>query len=200
MREKFPAGITGGFAAISHKKRQAERNQIMEKSAKYIILKGVAVMLFVAIAGFFLFNGFSRYPYEKAELEDAFRARAEEVGIEGHGAEELISAEYANSVTFLMRTEDGERVCASYACSMFSGKYKEINFYSGVNGVLALDEMTYTISDGAMSYDVTISFGEQLSITPSDTAMPILYVKLILICVVLMIFFGAKMFLNGRKR
>lgn len=172
----------------------------MEKSAKWIIFKGVAVMLVVAIAGFFLFNGFSPYPYDYAELEDVFRVRAEEVGIEGHGAEELISAEYANSVTFLMRTEDGERVCGSYACSMFTGKYKEINFYAGVNGVLALDEMTYTVSDGAMSYDLTISFGEELSITPRDTAMPILYIKLILICVALMIFFGAKMFLQGRKR
>lgn len=84
--------------------------------------------------------------------------------------------------------------------SMFTGKYKEINFYAGVNGVLALDEMTYTVSDGAMSYDLTISFGEQLSITPRDTAMPILYIKLSLICVALMLFFGAKMFLQGRKR
>ncbi len=171
----------------------------MEKSAKYIIIKGVAVMLIVAVAGFFLFNGFGRHPYAYEELEDTFRARAAEMGVVGQGEEELVSAEYGNSVTFLMRVEDGERACATYARSLFFDKYKEIKFYSGVNGVLAVDEITYPVSDGAMSYDLTMHFGEELEITPGGQVLPIMYVKLIGVCFLMMLVFGGRMFL-GRRR
>ena len=55
----------------------------MEKSGKRIIIKGVIVMVVVALAGFFLFNGFGRHPYTYDELESVFRARAEKYNIFG---------------------------------------------------------------------------------------------------------------------
>ena len=171
----------------------------MEKSAKFIIIKGIVVMLIVAVAGFFLFNGFGKHPYTYEELEGAFRQKAAEMGVVGQGEEEMISAEYGNSVTYLMRVEDGERACATYARSLFFDKYKEIKFYAGVNGVLAVEEITYPVSDGAMSYDLTMRFGEELEIVPGTQVMPIMYVKLIGVCFIMMVIFGSKLFF-GRRR
>ena len=111
----------------------------MEKSAKWIIFKGVAVMVIVALAGFLLFNGFGRHPYTADELESVFRAKAMEQNIISAPDEQvtMVSKEYGNSIIFAMQTEDGERACASYGRSMFFDKYKELDIYAGVNGVLA---------------------------------------------------------------
>lgn len=172
----------------------------MEKSAKRIIIKGVASMIFVALAGFFLFNGFGKHPYTFEELESVFRAKAAEQNVVGYGEEQLKSAEYGNSITFVMQTEDGERACATYARSMFFNKYKEINFYSGVNGVLALDEMTYQVSDGVIGYEVTVQFGEEVGIDLSDEVQPVMYMKFMSVCILAMGVFGVKIFLNRRSR
>lgn len=171
----------------------------MEKSAKFIIIKGVIVMVVVALAGFFLLNGFGKRPYTSAEIEGAFRARAAEQGVVGQGEELFASATYGNSTTFVIQTEDGERACGTYGRSMFYDKYKELQFYAGVNGVLALDEMTYHVSDGVIGYDVTIGFGDDVSITPGDEVQPVMYIKVMIVSLAMMGIFGAKIFL-GRRR
>ena len=101
----------------------------MEKSAKFIIIKGIVVMVVLAVAGFFLFNGFGRHPYTYDELESAFRAKAAERNVVGHGKEQLVYEEYGNSITFVLQTEDGEKACATYGRSMFFDKYKEIKYW-----------------------------------------------------------------------
>ena len=50
----------------------------MQKSAKFIIIKGVVTMLVVALAGFILFNGIGRHPYTYDELESVFIEKAAE--------------------------------------------------------------------------------------------------------------------------
>ena len=70
--------------------------------------------------------------------------------------------------------------------------------YSGVNGVLALDEMTYHVNDCAMSYELTMEFGDELQIVPGDKVMPVMYVKFIGICFVSMAVFGSKAFFRKR--
>ncbi len=171
----------------------------MEKSTKFIIIKGVVVMLLVALAGFLLFNGFGRHPYTYDELESVFRAKAAEYNVEGHGGEQLVFEEYGNSITFVMQTEDGERACGTYARSVFFNKFKEINFYSGANGVLALDEMTYSVRDGVIGYEATVQFGDEVGIKLSEEVEPVMYMKFMSICILAMGVFGVKIFLNKRK-
>lgn len=171
----------------------------MEKSAKRIVLKGILVMIVVAVAGFFLFNGFGRHPYTYDELEDAFLAKAAEQNVVGHGEEMLVSDTYGNSVTFVLQTEDGERACGTYGRSMFFDKYKEIAFYAGANGVLALDEMTYKVSDGVIAYEATAQFGDEVGIEFSDEVSPIMYMKFMGICVLAMGVFGIRIFVARKK-
>ncbi|MGN0135250.1 hypothetical protein [Anaerotignum sp.] len=173
----------------------------MEKSAKRIIIKGAAVMVIVALAGFFLFNGFSRHPYTVDELEGVFRAKAAEQQILSAPDEQvtLVSKEYGNSITFAMQTKEGERACATYGRSVFFDKYKELDFYSGVNGVLALDDITYTVSDGAVAYEATVHFGEEVDISFGDEVRPILYIKFMAVCLAAMGIFGCRIFMAGRK-
>lgn len=173
----------------------------MEKSAKWIIFKGLAVMVIVALAGFFLFNGFGRHPYTAYELEDVFRAKAVEQNIIAAPDEKvtMVSAEYGNSITFVMQTEDGERACATYGRSLFFDKYKELKFYAGANGVLALDEMNYMVSDGAIAYETTVHFGDDVDISFSDEVRPIMYIKFMAVCLAAMGIFGCRIFMAGRK-
>ena len=170
----------------------------MEKSAKFIIIKGIVVMVVLAVAGFFLFNGFGRHPYTYDELESTFRAKAAEQNEVGNGKEQLVYEGYGNSITFVLQTEDGERACATYGRSMFFDKYKEIKFYAGANGVLALDEMTYTVNDGVIGYDVTARFGDEVSIDLSDEVRPMMYIKFMAVCLMAMGIFGVKIFLGRR--
>lgn len=173
----------------------------MEKSAKWIFLKGAVVMVIVALAGFLLFNGFGRHPYTADELEGVFRAKAMEQNIISAADEKvsMASAEYGNSVTFVMQTEDGERACATYGRSMFFNKYKELVFYAGVNGVLALDEMTYTVSDGVIAYEATVHFDHGVDISFSDEVKPVMYLKFMVVCLAAMGIFGCRIFMAGRK-
>lgn len=170
----------------------------MQKSAKFIVIKGVLVMIVVALAGFFLFNGFGRHPYTYDDLESVFRAKAAEQNVVGRGGEQLVSEEYGNSITFVMQTENGERACATYGRSMFFDKYKELRFYAGANGVLALDEMTYDVSDGVIGYEVTALFGDEVGLDLSDEVRPVMYIKFMAVCVLAMGVFGMKIFLNRR--
>ena len=172
----------------------------MQKSAKFIIIKGVATMIIVALAGFVLFNGIGRHPYTYDELQDVFVAKAAEYNVKANGQEQLVSEEYGNSITFVMQTEDGERACATYGRSPFFNKFKEINFYSGVNGVLALDEMTYTVNDGVIGYEVTAQFGDEVGIELSEEVKPMMYIKFMAICILAMGVFGIKIFLNKWNR
>ena len=175
-----------------------KRGENMQRSAKFIVIKGIFVMIVVALAGFFLFNGFGRHPYTYDELESVFRAKAAEQNVVGRGGEQLVSEEYGNSITFVMQTEDGERACATYGRSMFFDKYKELRFYAGVNGVLALDEMTYDVSDGVIGYEVTALFGDKVGLDLSDEVRPVMYIKFMAVCVLAMGVFGVKIFLNRR--
>jgi len=172
----------------------------MQKSAKFIIIKGVVTMILVALAGFVLFNGIGRHPYTYDELESVFKAKAAGQNVVANGKEQLEFEEYGNSVTFIMQTEDGERACATYGRSPFFAKYKELNFYSGANGVLALDEMTYLVNDGVISYDATMHFGDNVDIELSEEVKPVMYTKLMAVCILSMGVFGIKMFLDRRRR
>lgn len=170
----------------------------MEKSAVRIFGKGILTMVIVAALGFVLFNGFGRHPYLPEELEGVFLERAQAQGIAGAGEETLLSLTYGNSVTFLLETEDGERACATYARSVFFDKYKEVQFYAGVTGVLAADEVTYRVSDGAAAYDMTVRFGQTPAILPADTVQPMLYIKFLGICCVAMGIFGSRIFFRKK--
>ena len=172
----------------------------MQKSAKFIVIKGVLVMIVVALAGFLLFNGIGRHPYTYDELESVFRAKAVEQNVEGKGEEQLVFEEYGNSITFVMQTEDGERACATYGRSMFFNKYKELRFYAGAKGVLALDEMTYNVNDGVIGYDVTAQFGDEVGIELSEEVSPVMYMKFMAVCILAMGVFGIKIFLGRRGR
>lgn len=172
----------------------------MQKSAKFIVIKGVVTMVVVALAGFILFNGIGRHPYTPDELESVFKAKAAEHNVKANGAEQLVFEEYGNSITFVMQTEDGERAVATYGRSPFFNKYKEIQFYSGANGVLALDEMTYTVNDGVIGYDVTARFGDEVGIDLSDEVKPMMYIKLMAVCILSMGVFGIKIFMNRWNR
>ena len=173
----------------------------MEKTAKQIILKGVMVMVVVALAGFFLFNGFGRHPYTAEELEGVFRQEAAEQKIIASPEEEvtLVSKAYGNSITFVMQTAEGERACATFGRSMFFDKYKELAYYSGVNGVLALDEMTYGVSDGVIAYQATVHFGDTVDVTFSDEVKPVMYLKFMVVCLAAMGIFGCRIFLAKRR-
>ena len=172
----------------------------MEKNAKFIVIKGVVTMVIVALAGFVLFNGIGRHPYTYDELESVFRAKAAEQNVLSDGAEQLVFEEYGNSITFVLQSEDGERAVATYGRSPFFNKYKEIQFYSGANGVLALDEMTYTVSDGVIIYDVTAQFGDDVDLALSEDVKPVMYIKFMAVCILCMGVFGIKIFLNKWNR
>ncbi|MBQ3567808.1 MAG: hypothetical protein IJA25_02630 [Anaerotignum sp.] len=172
----------------------------MQKSAKFIVIKGVVTMVVVALAGFILFNGIGRHPYAPDELESVFKAKAAEYNVKANGAEQLVSEEYGNSITFVMQAEDGERAVATYGRSPFFNKYKEIQFYSGANGVLSLDEMTYTVSDGVIIYDVTARFGDEVGLDLSDEVKPVMYIKFMAVCILAMGVFGIRLFLSKWNR
>lgn len=166
---------------------------------KLVIVKAAAVMVVVAVLGVFFFDGFSGHPYKRDALESEFLAKAAEYGAEFDGTEPTLTAEYGNSVTFLLETEDGERACGTYTRSLFSQKYKEYKFYFGVNGVLALDDFTYSVNDGAMMYELNLKFGDAPSIEPGDTAAPVLYYKFAGLCAVSMGIFGSRIFFRKKK-
>ena len=65
---------------------------------KKAVLKGVLTMVVVALAGFLLFNGIGRHPYQPDELEGVFRKEAAARSVSGEG--EVISETYGNSITF----------------------------------------------------------------------------------------------------
>ena len=166
---------------------------------KLVVVKTLAVTAVVAILGIFFFDGFGGHPYTCDMLEEEFLAKAAGLGAECDGMETLISEEYGNSVTFLLETEEGERACGTYAKSLFSQKYKEYKFYFGANGVLALDTFSYSVNDGAMMYELNLTFGDVPTIEPGDTVAPILYYKFAGICAVAMGVFGSRIFFRKKK-
>ena len=172
----------------------------MQKDAKVIVIKGILTMIVVALAGFVLFNGIGRHPYTYDELKSVFIEKATEHNVKANGKEQLVFEEYGNSITFVMQTEDGERAVATYGRSPFFNKYKELEFYSGVNGVLALDEMTYTVSDGVIIYDVTAQFGDEVGLELSEDVKPVMYIKFMAVCILCMGVFGIKIFIDKWNR
>ena len=142
---------------------------------KKAVLKGVLTMVVVALAGFLLFNGIGRHPYQPDELEGVFRKEAAARSVSGEG--EVISETYGNSITFAMQTADGKRACATYGRSMFFDKYKELEFYTGVQGeepaenivyaerndTITGDSITYSVNDGAIAYQATVRFGNDIA-------------------------------------
>ena len=172
----------------------------MKKDTTYIVIKGVLTMIVVALLVFVLFNGIGRHPYTYDEPESVFKAKAAEQNVVANGNEQLVMEEYGNSVTFVMQTEDGERACATYGRSPFFAKFKELRFYAGAKGVLSLDEMTYYVNDGVISYDVTAHFGEDVDLELSEEVKPVMYTKLMAVCILSMGVFGIKMFMSRRGR
>lgn len=92
---------------------------------KKAVLKGVLTMVVVALAGFLLFNGIGRHPYQPDELEGVFRKEAAARSVSGEG--EVISETYGNA--YLCHA-DGRRqtgMCNLWTQQFFD-KYKERNF------------------------------------------------------------------------
>ena len=161
---------------------------------KKAVLKGVLTMVVVALAGFLLFNGIGRHPYQPDELEGVFRKEAAARSVSGEG--EVISETYGNSITFAMQTADGKRACATYGRSMFFDKYKELEFYTGVQGeepaenivyaerndTITGDSITYSVNDGAIAYQATVRFGNDIGIQFSDEVRPMMYLMWIAVC------------------
>ncbi len=166
---------------------------------KLVVVKAVTIMVVVAVLGVFFFDGIGRQPYKRDELESEFLAKAAELGAEHNSTEATLSEEFGNSVTFLLETEDGERACGTYIRSLFSHKYKEYKYYFGVNGVLALDDFTYSVSDGAMIYQLNLKFGDNPSIEPGDEVAPLLYYKFAGLCAISMGVFGSRIFFRKKK-
>jgi UDP:flavonoid glycosyltransferase YjiC (YdhE family) len=69
-----------------------------------------------------------------------------------------------------------------------------------VSSTLALDEMTYTVSDGVIIYDVTAQFGDEVGLDLSDDVKPVMYIKFMAVCILCMGVFGVKIFMNKWKR
>ena len=178
---------------------------------KKAVLKGVLTMVVVALAGFLLFNGIGRHPYQPDELEGVFRKEAAARSVSGEG--EVISETYGNSITFAMQTADGKRACATYGRSMFFDKYKELEFYTCVQGeepaenivyaerndTITGDSITYSVNDGAIAYQATVRFGNDIGIQFSDEVRPMMYLKFMVVCLAAMGIFGVRIFLGRRQ-
>lgn len=182
----------------------------MDTSAKKAVLKGILTMVIVALAGFLLFNGIGRHPYQPDELEGVFRKEAAERSIlDG----EVISDTYGNSITFAMQTADGKKACATYGRSMFFDKYKELAFFSGEknaasaenvvyaegNNTILGDSITYSVNDGVIAYQTTVTFGNEIGIQFSDDVKPMMYLKFMVVCLAAMGIFGVRIFLSKRQ-
>ena len=170
-----------------------------EQSFVKVLGKAVVCMVVVALAGYFLFNGFGSYSLEREGLEREFRSRAAEAGVKSGGEETLILEEFGGSVNFLMTAEDGERACGTYRRSLFSDKFRETAFYSGRNGVLGADDFSYKVNDGTTMYMLTCHFGEEPSIELSGGVTPVLSYKFVGICVMAMGVFGSRIFFAKKK-
>ncbi len=172
----------------------------MDRESKEMIGKVVIGFLVFVVFGYFLLNGFGRFPYEKGELEQRFLERARGVQVLGEEEYTLITEEYGNSITFLLKTENGERACGTYVRNMFWEKYQENQFFSGKNGVLYQDEYSYRVNDHALIYDINFSFGEEPKIIPQEEVVPIMYYKYLGVCIVAMGFFGGRLLANRRPK
>ena len=63
---------------------------------KKAVLKGVLTMVVVALAGFLLFNGIGRHPYQPDELEGVFRKEAAARSVSGETVEEVLKRNVAS--------------------------------------------------------------------------------------------------------
>lgn len=172
----------------------------MDRESKKMIAKVAIGFVVFVVCGYFLLNGLGGFPYAKTELEQQFLDRARGVQVLGDEEYELLSEEYANSVTFLLETERGERACGTYVKNVFLDKYQEAKFYSGINGVLFQDEYSYRVNDHVMIYDMNLSFGDEPRIVPQENVTPIMYFKYLGVCIVAMGFFGGRILANRKPR
>ena len=88
---------------------EKNRKGAVGMDTKKAVLKGVLTMVVVALAGFLLFNGIGRHPYQPDELEGVFRKEAAARSVSGEG--EVISETYGNSITFSRDISDYETAC-----------------------------------------------------------------------------------------
>ena len=112
-----------------------------------------------------------------------------------------------------MQTADGKRACATYGRSMFFDKYKELEFYTGMQGeepaenivyaerndTITGDSITYSVNDGAIAYQATVRFGNDIGIQFSDEVRPMMYLKFMVVCLAAMGIFGVRIFLGRRQ-
>ena len=172
----------------------------MDSESKKMIAKVIIGFIVFVVFGYFLLNGVGRFPFVKSELEQQFLERARSVQALDDEEYELVCEEYANSVTFLLKTESGERACGTYVRNLFLEKYQEAEFFSGKNGVLYEDEYTYRVNDHMMIYNMNFFFGEEPQIVPQEEVVPIMYYKYLGVCIVAMGFFGGRIFANRKSR
>ncbi|WP_352400471.1 hypothetical protein [Anaerotignum sp.] len=170
----------------------------MDSQWKKMIAKVVVGFVVFVMFGYVLFNGLGRFPYDKGELEQQFLDRAKEVLLLGDEEYTLVSKEYANSVTFLLKTESDERACGTYVRNMFWQKYQESHFYSGKNGVLYQDTYSYRVNDHMLIYDMNFTFTDEPKIIPPKEVVPIMYYKYLGVCIVAMGFFGGRILANRK--
>ena len=92
-------------------------------------------------------------------------------------------------------------------------KYKELEFYTGVQGeepaenivyaerndTITGDSITYSVNDGAIAYQATVRFGNDIGIQFSDEVRPMMYLKFMVVCLAAMGIFGVRIFLGRRQ-
>ncbi len=108
-----------------------------------------------------------------------------------------------------MQTADGKAgMCNLWTQHVFD-KYKELEFYTGVQGeepaenivyaerndTITGDSITYSVNDGAIAYQATVRFGNDIGIQFSDEVRPMMYLKFMVICLAAMGIFGVRIFL-----
>ena len=67
------------------------------------------------------------------------------------------------------------------------------------NDIITVDSITYSVNDGAIAYQATVRFGNDIGIQFSDEVRPMMYLKFMVVCLAAMGIFGVRIFLGRRQ-
>ncbi len=148
-------------------------------------LISTVVWLFVAAALFLMsVNGIKPHPYEKEQLQNVFLEKVADNGLSLQEGYEVIEQEHANSMTFLFKDVNGKYAWGTYVCSPMTERYKLFDFYLGNEKT---GQFTYVVNDGMMRYDMTVGFGDVLTITGSQNMYSVLTIKMLTLSFAIMV-------------
>ena len=71
--------------------------------------------------------------------------------------------------------------------------------YAERNDTITGDSITYSVNDGAIAYQATVRFGNDIGIQFSDEVRPMMYLKFMVVCLAAMGIFGVRIFLGRRQ-